>query len=240
MQQMAPSRFSSTRTALAVELLLLKFCKPLECLNVCNSLSAHCRSFVMDADEVCMPADLPDDAPRPRQCLLRKWPEYTGYGFNLRAEKGKPGQFIGTVEEGSPAKYAGLRDGDRIVEVNGTNIANENHKQVVQRIKAVQDETCFLVVDQETDEFYKLRNIVVRGNWSIVHRQETPSINPAIAGEVFSCFASAGPFVGKMTFLVFTPFLRRRNGVCQQVVCSFVRPCIRVSVGASFTKCTIM
>ena len=68
--------------------------------------------------------------PRPRLCHLRKWPEFNGYGFNLHAERGKAGQFIGTVDAQSPAVAANLRPGDRIIEVNGTNIGSENHQQV--------------------------------------------------------------------------------------------------------------
>ena len=84
---------------------------------------------------------IPDNAPRPRLCHVTKWPHFDGYGFNLHAEKTRPGQFIGKVDENSPAEKAGLIEGDRIVEVNGVNINNENHKQVVQRIKAVANET---------------------------------------------------------------------------------------------------
>ena len=62
-------------------------------------------------------SSIPEDAPRPRLCHIRKSPEFTGYGFNLHAEKGKAGQFIGKVDEGSPAAVAGLKEGDRIVEV---------------------------------------------------------------------------------------------------------------------------
>lgn len=50
-------------------------------------------------------------------------------------EKGRPGQYIGTVDEDSPAYLAGLRDGDRIVEVNGTNAENKEHKQVISLIQ---------------------------------------------------------------------------------------------------------
>ena len=59
-----------------------------------------------------------------------KTPSFDGYGFNLHAEKARPGQFIGKVDPGSPAEAAGMREGDRIVEVNGVNISHENHKQV--------------------------------------------------------------------------------------------------------------
>lgn len=82
----------------------------------------------------------------PRLCHVIKVDSFDGYGFNLHAEKGKPGQFIGKVDEGSPAETAGLKQGDRIIEVNGVNIANENHKQVVQRIKTLPDQTRLLVV----------------------------------------------------------------------------------------------
>ncbi len=32
---------------------------------------------------------IPDNAPRPRLCHVKKWPNFQGYGFNLHAEKGK-------------------------------------------------------------------------------------------------------------------------------------------------------
>jgi len=75
-------------------------------------------------------SSVPVAGPAPRLCIVRKVPEFSGYGFNLHAERGKPGQFIGKVDEGSPAAAAGLRDGDRIVEVNGSNVALDTHQQV--------------------------------------------------------------------------------------------------------------
>ena len=63
-------------------------------------------------------AKLPDNAPRPRLCHVTKWPDFDGYGFNLHAEKSRPGQFIGQVDELSPAEMSGLKEGDRIVEVS--------------------------------------------------------------------------------------------------------------------------
>ena len=55
----------------------------------------------------------------------------------------------GTVEAGSPAEAAGLRSNDLIIEVNGINVTRENHKQVVERIRASGDSTTFLVADQQ-------------------------------------------------------------------------------------------
>lgn len=82
-----------------------------------------------------------------RLCHIMKWDHFDGYGFNLHAEKGKAGQYIGKVDDGSPAEAAGLRQGDRILEVNGESIANKTHKQVVEAIKGLPNETKLLVVD---------------------------------------------------------------------------------------------
>uniref|UniRef100_G3PG38 Na(+)/H(+) exchange regulatory cofactor NHE-RF n=1 Tax=Gasterosteus aculeatus TaxID=69293 RepID=G3PG38_GASAC len=87
---------------------------------------------------------------KPRLCVMTKAED--GYGFHLHGEKGKSGQYIRKVESGSPAEAAGLRAGDRVVAVNGVNVEKETHHQVVQRIKAVDNETRLLVVDQETHD----------------------------------------------------------------------------------------
>lgn len=80
-------------------------------------------------------------------CHIVKRPDFDGYGFNLHSEKAKPGQFIGKVDANSPAEAAGLKEGDRIIEVNGTAINSETHKQVVQRIKAIACEVRLLLID---------------------------------------------------------------------------------------------
>ncbi|XP_075218605.1 uncharacterized protein LOC142323182 [Lycorma delicatula] len=113
-----------------------------------------------------------------RLCHIIKWDYFDGYGFNLHAEKGKPGQYIGKVDQGSPAEAAGLKEGDRIIEVNGVNIANENHKQVVQRIKALPDETKLLVVDNEADSYFKSKNIVIKNSLPNVVYKKTPMQRP--------------------------------------------------------------
>lgn len=96
-----------------------------------------------------------------RLCHIIKWADYDGYGFNLHAEKSKPGQFIGKVDDGSPAEAAGLKEGDRIIEVNGQNIAGEDHKSVVNKIKQKPDETSLLVVDKESAEYFQKNDITV-------------------------------------------------------------------------------
>lgn len=102
----------------------------------------------------------------------------------------KVGQYIGSVDDNSPASLAGVKAGDRIVEVNGTNISNENHQQVVQRIKAVQNETKLLVVDKDTDEYYRSRKIVIRGDMPNVQRIEAPATRDEVRGSRASSASS--------------------------------------------------
>ncbi|XP_018520110.1 LOW QUALITY PROTEIN: Na(+)/H(+) exchange regulatory cofactor NHE-RF2 [Lates calcarifer] len=90
---------------------------------------------------------------RPRLCFLTKGER--GYGFHLHGERNKGGQFIRKVEPGSSADLAGLKPGDRVVEVNGENVENETHHQVVNRIREVSHRTRLLVVDRDTDDFLR-------------------------------------------------------------------------------------
>lgn len=96
--------------------------------------------------------------PRPRLCHLKKGP--SGYGFNLHSEKSKPGQFIRAVDEDSPAQRAGLRPKDKIIQVNGMSVVGMQHSEVVAAIKAGGDECSLLVVDAETEEFFKRCNVL--------------------------------------------------------------------------------
>ncbi|XP_034534568.1 Na(+)/H(+) exchange regulatory cofactor NHE-RF1a [Notolabrus celidotus] len=94
---------------------------------------------------------------RPRLCYLKKGPG--GYGFNLHSEKSKPGQFIRAVDEDSPAKRAGLKPKDKILQVNGLSVVGLQHTEVVAAIKAGGDECRLLVVDAEAEEFFKRCNV---------------------------------------------------------------------------------
>ncbi|XP_005908044.2 Na(+)/H(+) exchange regulatory cofactor NHE-RF1 [Bos mutus] len=95
---------------------------------------------------------------RPRLCAMKKGPN--GYGFNLHSDKSKPGQFIRAVDPDSPAEASGLRAQDRIVEVNGVCVEGKPHGEVVSAIKAGGDEAKLLVVDRETDEFFKKCKVI--------------------------------------------------------------------------------
>ena len=127
---------------------------------------------------VCMPFNVVANAPQPRQCHLKIWEGFQGYGFNLHAEKGKPGQFIGSVDPNSPADFAGLKEGDRIVEVNCENISRDNHSGVVQKIKSDPKQTSLLVVDEETETYYREKEITVSSSQSNVKVIVCPDVQP--------------------------------------------------------------
>ncbi|XP_030256096.1 Na(+)/H(+) exchange regulatory cofactor NHE-RF1a [Sparus aurata] len=95
---------------------------------------------------------------RPRLCHMKRGA--SGYGFNLHSEKSKPGQFIRAVDEDSPAQRAGLRAQDKIIQVNRVSVISMQHSEVVAAIKAGGDETTMLVVDAETEEFFKRCNVL--------------------------------------------------------------------------------
>lgn len=94
---------------------------------------------------------------RPRLCTLEKGDN--GYGFHLHGEKGKTGQFIRLVEPDSPAETSGLCAGDRLVFVNGEDVENESHQQVVSRIRATVGRLDLVVVDPDTEQLLKKHNL---------------------------------------------------------------------------------
>lgn len=66
---------------------------------------------------------------KPRVITLTKR-EGQSYGFFLRIEEGEEGHLIRALEMGGPAELAGLKDGDRLIRVNGTFVDNLDHSRV--------------------------------------------------------------------------------------------------------------
>lgn len=160
--------------------------------------------------------ELPEDAPQPRLCHMTKWRDFEGYGFNLHAEKDRRGQYVGKIDEGSPAEHAGLREGDRIVEVNGVNVQQEAHRDIVERIRAVPDETRLLVLTAEGEQWYRDRGIQVRGDQANVLRLRNPELNPATNGEGRGAVAADGSECSQEDEAAQsapTPVLRRQSGL---------------------------
>eukprot|EP00037_Helgoeca_nana_P001452 m.26981 g.26981 ORF g.26981 m.26981 type:complete len:206 (+) comp11864_c0_seq1:34-651(+) len=74
------------------------------------------------------------------------------YGFNLRGTAKIPGgerqrgQYVRSVDFGSTSHEAGLRSGDRIIEVNGEQCDDESHEEVIRQIKVAPSPLKLLVV----------------------------------------------------------------------------------------------
>lgn len=66
---------------------------------------------------------------RPRVISLNKKKGQT-FGFYLRVEHGEDGHLIRCLELGGPAQLAGIKDGDRILRVNGVFVDGLTHEQV--------------------------------------------------------------------------------------------------------------
>lgn len=114
---------------------------------------------------------------RPRLCYITKGDR--GYGFHLHGERNKGGQSIRKVEPGSSADLAGLRAGDRVVEVNGENVENETHHEVVNHIREVEFRTRLLVVDRETDEYLQSCGLACTEDLAIELGTLSPRPSPA-------------------------------------------------------------
>ncbi|XP_062464698.1 Na(+)/H(+) exchange regulatory cofactor NHE-RF4 isoform X1 [Pezoporus occidentalis] len=80
-----------------------------------------------------------------------------GYGFLLKEDdcsSGATGQFMWDVDVGLPADQAGMKEGDRLLAVNGESIEGLDHQQTVLRIRARDDQVTLVVIDPAADAFY--------------------------------------------------------------------------------------
>ena len=95
-----------------------------------------------------------DTVSAPRLVVMKRAPG--GYGFNLHGERNvQAGQTISAVDDGSEAQKAGLRVGDKVVEVNGINVEKLSHSEVVKKIKMNEKEVSMLVIDHITEAYLK-------------------------------------------------------------------------------------
>ena len=92
------------------------------------------------------------------------------YGFNLASKNFDLCKNIGRVEFNSSAHSAGLRQGDRIIEINNKNVSHLGYQDIVKLLKeglkkenkVYANEILLLVVDKFTDEYFKKMNMTIK------------------------------------------------------------------------------
>ncbi|CAG5126572.1 unnamed protein product, partial [Candidula unifasciata] len=92
----------------------------------------------------------------PPPCILdasKDEDEFSSKDYISREENIQPQEtiFVKSVSEGSPAFYAGLNIGDRIVAVNGDTVSNKSYQDIIAAIKQSDDFLRLLVVSKDED-----------------------------------------------------------------------------------------
>ncbi|NWI10142.1 NHRF3 protein, partial [Crypturellus soui] len=98
-------------------------------------------------------------APQPRLCYLVK--ESSGYGFSLKTTEGQKGLYIVEIASQGAAAKAGVKNNDRLIEINGKNVENNEHEEVVEKVKSSGNHVMFLLSDEETDQYYRSQKMVL-------------------------------------------------------------------------------
>ncbi|NXK87421.1 NHRF3 protein, partial [Formicarius rufipectus] len=96
---------------------------------------------------------------QPRLCYLVK--EEKGYGFSLKTTEGQKGLFIVELSSQGAAAKAGVQNNDRLIEINGKNVENDTHEEVVEKVKKSENHVMFLLSNEETDRYFTSQKMVL-------------------------------------------------------------------------------
>ncbi|XP_049837248.1 LOW QUALITY PROTEIN: sorting nexin-27 [Schistocerca gregaria] len=113
----------------------------------------------------------------------------TGFGFNVRGQVSEGGQLrsingelyaplqhVSAVLDGGAAEKAGIRKGDRILEVNGVNVEGSTHKQVVDLIKSGGDVLTLTVISVTQQEAERLEPVEDPAGYTYIDYSEKRSL----------------------------------------------------------------
>ncbi|XP_014676974.1 PREDICTED: sorting nexin-27-like [Priapulus caudatus] len=143
-----------------------------------------------DGDESNSPPHTPENGSElygPRVVVITK--SETGFGFNVRGQVSEGGQLrsingelyaplqhVSAVLEGGAAQKAGIRKGDRILEVNDANVEGATHKQVVDLIKSGGDTLHLTVISVTRKEAERLEPSDESSGYSYIDYSEKRSL----------------------------------------------------------------
>lgn len=97
---------------------------------------------------------------QPRLCYLEK--QGNSYGFSLKTVQGKKGVYMTDIIPQSVAMKAGVLADDHLIEVNGENVEDASHEEVVEKVKKSGNRIMFLLVDKETEKRHSEQKIEFR------------------------------------------------------------------------------
>ena len=78
--------------------------------------------------------------------------DYEELGFFLAIDRDRNGNIIRRIERGGPADRAGLRDGDRILAIDGINAEKFTHEKIVAEIIKAKNDFSLTVIDERSDD----------------------------------------------------------------------------------------
>ncbi|XP_073978473.1 sorting nexin 27 isoform X2 [Rhodnius prolixus] len=141
--------------------------------------------------------------------IVKIYKTETGFGFNVRGQVSEGGQLrsingelyaplqhVSAVLEGGAAEKAGIRKGDRILEVNNVNVEGATHKQVVDLIKSGGDILTLTVISVTPQEAERLEPSEDQTSYNYIDYSEKRSLPISIPdyhylerdGEKFAVF----------------------------------------------------
>ncbi|KAM6978361.1 Na(+)/H(+) exchange regulatory cofactor NHE-RF3 [Tautogolabrus adspersus] len=118
---------------------------------------------------------------KPKLCKMEK--TAAGYGFHLNGIQGVCGQYIKDVVQGGAADRAGLEDDDIVVEVDGVNVEQSNHDEVVQMIRSSGNSLEMLVAKKSVYDQLKAKGVTIsrlllgETSYAQVHKADTPEVS---------------------------------------------------------------
>ncbi|XP_060909443.1 Na(+)/H(+) exchange regulatory cofactor NHE-RF3 [Labrus mixtus] len=128
-----------------------------------------------------IPVEVRKEELKPKLCKMEK--TAAGYGFHLNGIQGVCGQYIMDVVKGGAADRAGLEDDDIVVEVDGVNVEQSSHDEVVQMIRSSGNSLEMLVAKKSVYGQLKAKGVTItrlllgETSYAQVHKADTPEVS---------------------------------------------------------------
>ncbi|XP_053296408.1 Na(+)/H(+) exchange regulatory cofactor NHE-RF3 [Pleuronectes platessa] len=118
---------------------------------------------------------------KPKVISLTKRPGQT-FGFYLRLEHGEEGHLVRCLDMGGPAELAGMKDGDRIIRVNGTFTDELSHSVVVDLVRNSGASCTFHILNEASFKKGKAEgvNLSKPQSTSVANGVANPAPNPKL------------------------------------------------------------